>query len=230
MEHINNIKSEFKELEKNVDAKMKSIHSFDKEISKIREIQNENAWHTSEIAALKQSRKEQSTEINELKKDLLRLETMNNKLLEELDKQMQTNNETKKENCDLKIRNICYYVVIRAKEDTNYDKAVDICKKRNADAGLIRDEESFNAVIKYLGKGDQRILIWTGIRIDPMTRDVTPADSFIKWLPSLPNTGIIYKDYTNVILYVDLKRRLKGMGNALPTGEMSGVICEIQIL
>nr|XP_039247515.1 uncharacterized protein LOC120325458 isoform X2 [Styela clava] len=76
------------------------------------------------------------------------------------------------ENCELKIRNICFFAVIRVEEDVNYDKAVDICKKRNADVGLIRDEESYNAIMDYLRKnilkGRSWIQIWTGIRFDPM--------------------------------------------------------------
>nr|XP_039272450.1 uncharacterized protein LOC120346712 [Styela clava] len=67
---IGSIKSEFKELEENVDEKMKNIHGLNKEISKIREIQSENTRLSAEIVDLKQSRKEQSVEIKELKKGL----------------------------------------------------------------------------------------------------------------------------------------------------------------
>ncbi|XP_077971799.1 uncharacterized protein LOC120346319 [Styela clava] len=245
---------------------MKSIRSFAKEISKIREIQNENT--------------EQSAEIVDLKKDLVRLETMNNQLSEKLDEQKQTNNEMKKamerieqkisamekpqqvrsrnqqrpttttkttlkqtpspENCELKIGNICYSALIQIKLNVDYNKAVDICKKRNADVGSIRNEESYNAIMKYLKKKIPKrlshISIWTGIHFDPMTRDVTPADSFIKW-QGFPLIGIDYKDYTNVYLYVDSNSRLQGMENTYPTWghvrvplrRFHGVICEIQI-
>ncbi|XP_077970280.1 uncharacterized protein LOC144425031 [Styela clava] len=134
------------------------------------------------------------------------------------------------ENCELKIGNICYFAVIHDNHDIVYDEAVDICKNRNADIGLIRDEESYNAIMKYLRKverkGDTGILIWTGIRFDPMTRDVTPADSFIKWRPSSPAE---YKDYTYVSLYDHSTERLLGMMNAPSSWNLRGVICEIKI-
>nr|XP_039271645.1 uncharacterized protein LOC120346072 [Styela clava] len=133
------------------------------------------------------------------------------------------------ENCKLKIGNICYFFVISVGEDVIYDIAVDSCEKRNADVGLIRDKESYNAIMKYLGKGEMGKFIWTGIRIDPMTRDVTPADSFIKWYTGSPLTGIEYIYRTNVYLNINYNHRLRGMGNAPPTREMNGVICEIQI-
>ncbi|XP_077971782.1 uncharacterized protein LOC120346041 [Styela clava] len=133
------------------------------------------------------------------------------------------------ENCKLKIRNICYIFVIQR---VNYDKAVDICKKRNADVGLIRDEESYNAIMDYLRKNILKrrpwIHIWTGIHFDPMTREVTPADSFIKWRQGSPLTGIHYKDSTNVYLHIWHMFGLQGMDNA-PTFKHHGVICEIQI-
>ncbi|XP_077971607.1 uncharacterized protein LOC144425808 isoform X1 [Styela clava] len=140
------------------------------------------------------------------------------------------------ENCKLKVGNFCYFAVIRGERvrDVNYDKAVDICKKRNADVCLIRDEESYSAVMNYLRsnipKGRLWASIWTGIKIDPMTGDVTPAYSFTKWYPDYPRTGIEYKDRTNVYLHVDLYQyRRQGMGNGDPTFGLRGVICEILI-
>nr|XP_039271963.1 uncharacterized protein LOC120346318 isoform X2 [Styela clava] len=250
---ISNVKSEFKELEENVEVKMKSIRSFAKEISKIREIQNENT--------------EQSAEIVDLKKDLVRLETMNNQLSEELDEQKQTNNEMEKamerieqklsamkkpqqvqsgnqqrltttiqttlkptpssENCELKVGKICYIFVL---QKVDYDTAVDICKRRNADVGLIRNEEPYNAIVKYLAINDLPwINIWTGIRFDPMTRDVTPADSFIKWGSGFPHIGINRKHFTNVYIYANFDLRYQAMENGAPTWKVDGVICEILI-
>nr|XP_039247535.1 uncharacterized protein LOC120325488 [Styela clava] len=136
------------------------------------------------------------------------------------------------ENCKLKIGNICYIFVIQR---VNYDKAVDICKERNANVGLIRDEESHNAIMKYLSvnmlKENEWITIWTGIRFDPMTRDVTPADSFIKWDQGIQLTGIDFKDHTNVYLSLsaNLKVIYQGMENGLPRMISHGVLCEILI-
>nr|XP_039271700.1 uncharacterized protein LOC120346112 isoform X2 [Styela clava] len=136
------------------------------------------------------------------------------------------------ENCKLKVGNICYFVVIYGEWDVVYKKAFDICNERNADVGLIRDEESYNAIIKYLRKNIPRGEdIWTGIQFDPMTRDVTPADLFTKWYPGDPFTGIEYKDRTNVYLVVnsDPDERSQGMVNGDPTWKQNGVICEILI-
>ncbi|XP_077971788.1 uncharacterized protein LOC144425892 [Styela clava] len=138
------------------------------------------------------------------------------------------------ENCKLKIGNICYFAVIHDKRDVNYDNAVDICKKRNADVGLTWDKESYNAIMKYLSSnvptGKTWINIWTGIKFDPMIGDVTSEDPFIEWYPNNPNTGIKYKDRTNVYLYVKVDPNYnQGMGNGPPTWERHGVICEILI-
>ncbi|XP_077971790.1 uncharacterized protein LOC144425895 [Styela clava] len=136
------------------------------------------------------------------------------------------------ENCKLKVGNICYFAVIYDEWDVVYKKAFDICNERNADVGLIRDEESYNAIIKYLRKNIPRGEdIWTGIQFDPMTRDVTPADLFTKWYPGDPFTGFEYKDRTNVYLVVnsDPDERSQGMVNGDPTWKQNGVICEILI-
>ncbi|XP_077971523.1 uncharacterized protein LOC144425765 [Styela clava] len=138
------------------------------------------------------------------------------------------------ENCELKVGSFCYFAVIRG-ENVDYDEAVDICKKRNADVGLIRDEESYNAIMNYLRsnipKGDSYNTVWTGIHYDPMNGDVTPADSFIKWYPGQLETGIDNNDRTDVYLVVNsnLKTRDQGMKNAAPTWKQHGVICEILI-
>ncbi|XP_077971044.1 uncharacterized protein LOC144425598 isoform X2 [Styela clava] len=163
---------------------------------------------------------------------------MNSKLVEEQTKTAQHSIEIKdlkKGNCKLKVGNICYFAVIRDEYYVNYDGAVDICKKRNADVGLIRDEESYNAIMNYtrrnIPKEKAWALIWTGIKIDPMTGDVTPADSFIKWFPGNPRTGIKYKDRTNVILDVHAgpNDRYQGMVNVPPIWVRHGVVCEILI-
>ncbi|XP_039271040.2 uncharacterized protein LOC120345586 [Styela clava] len=136
------------------------------------------------------------------------------------------------ENCKLKISYICYFAAIQGKYDIVYNKAVDICKKRNASVGLIRDEKSYNTIMNYLRKNipeDIRdIWIWTGIKINPMTRDVTPLDSFTDWYPDdFPFTGIDNKNRTNVYLVVNSKPNpypYQGMVNAPPTWGRSGVI------
>ncbi|XP_077971032.1 uncharacterized protein LOC120325921 [Styela clava] len=139
------------------------------------------------------------------------------------------------ENCKLQVGNTCYFAVIFVKDDVYYGKALDICKKRNASVGLTRDEESYNAIVNYLRKnipkGRTWILIWTGIHIDPMTRDVTPTDSFTKWSPGYPSAGIDNEDYTNVYLAVDFNpnNRYQGIRNGVPTRQSNGVLCEILI-
>ncbi|XP_077971521.1 uncharacterized protein LOC120346287 isoform X1 [Styela clava] len=137
------------------------------------------------------------------------------------------------ENCRLKVGNICYFAVIYVDWGVKYDTAVDICKKRKADVGLIRREESYNAIMNYLRKNIPKgwvgITIWTGIRFDPMTDDVTPADLFIKWFPGDPGMGIGNEDRTNIYLNVlpNTNDRNQGMRNGYPTWGRSGVICEI---
>nr|XP_039247414.1 uncharacterized protein LOC120325372 [Styela clava] len=138
------------------------------------------------------------------------------------------------DNCELKIGNVCYFAVSPGKNGVNYYKAVELCKKRNADVGWIRDEESYNEIMKFLKtkipKGDPWIRIWTGMHFDPMTRDVTPADSFIKWYPDLPSTGNKYKERTNVHLSVQSNPNdvYQGMWNVQPDWENNGVLCESQ--
>nr|XP_039270991.1 uncharacterized protein LOC120345566 [Styela clava] len=140
-----------------------------------------------------------------------------------------------KENCKLKIGNICYFTVIFGKYYVNYTEANAICKKSNADVGLIRDEESYNEIMKYLiknmPKSETWIRIWTGIHFDPMTRDVTPTNSFIKWFQHYPFTGICHKTSTNVHLFVKSKLdlRYQVMLNGAPSRKLHGVICEILI-
>ncbi|XP_077971791.1 uncharacterized protein LOC120345574 [Styela clava] len=137
------------------------------------------------------------------------------------------------ENCKLKDGNICYFAVIPVEEIVNYEEAFDICKKQKADVGLIRDEEIYIAIVNYLRKnipnGQTYITIWTGIHFDPMTRDVTPANSFTEWHPDFPPSGIKYTDRTNVYVYVNSKPSYyyQGMINAPPTWKRNGVICEI---
>ncbi|XP_039271734.2 uncharacterized protein LOC120346140 [Styela clava] len=137
------------------------------------------------------------------------------------------------EYCKLKIGNICYSAVVRVENDVSYDKAVDICKKRNADVGLIREEVSYNAIIDFLRrnipKGYTGMPIRTGIRFDPMTHDVAPEDSFIKWSQSFPRTGIEYTDLTDVSLVVHFNAKVQGMINVRRVSEAHGVLCEIQI-
>nr|XP_039271962.1 uncharacterized protein LOC120346318 isoform X1 [Styela clava] len=131
------------------------------------------------------------------------------------------------ENCELKVGKICYIFVL---QKVDYDTAVDICKRRNADVGLIRNEEPYNAIVKYLAINDLPwINIWTGIRFDPMTRDVTPADSFIKWGSGFPHIGINRKHFTNVYIYANFDLRYQAMENGAPTWKVDGVICEILI-
>nr|XP_039247603.1 uncharacterized protein LOC120325577 isoform X1 [Styela clava] len=200
---------------------------------------------------------EQTAEISELKKDLIKIQEITKKLAVELNEQKKTNavkkelqgldenlveeqKETrdgmKKENCKLKIGNICYFTVIFGKYYVNYTEANAICKKSNADVGLIRDEESYNEIMKYLiknmPKSETWIRIWTGIHFDPMTRDVTPTNSFIKWSQHYPFTGISHKTSTNVHLFVKSKLDLRYqlMLNGAPSRKIHGVICEILIL
>nr|XP_039271925.1 uncharacterized protein LOC120346287 [Styela clava] len=218
------------------------------EMKKLKE-EFEELWAINSKLLEKQSKTaQQSTEIKELKKEISRIE----RRLVVMDKPHQlpdsgqiTKPTTKtrttlkptsaSENCKLKVGKICYFAVIHDEWDVNYDKAVDICKKRNAYVGLIEDKEFYNAIMKYLRKeipkGEVWINIWTGIHFDPMTGAFSPIDSFIEWRSgSYPKTGIKYKDHT--IVYLEVRSNpnyFQGMVNEYPTRKLNGVICEIQI-
>ncbi|XP_077971141.1 uncharacterized protein LOC144425636 [Styela clava] len=119
------------------------------------------------------------------------------------------------------------------KWDVVYSKAVNICKKRNADVGLIRDEESYNAIVNHLRRTMRRDWAWVGIwiriHIDSRTGDVIPANSFTKWYSD--GFPVRDKDRTNIYTVVNKKpnERYQGMVNAPPTWERDGVLCEILI-
>nr|XP_039272471.1 uncharacterized protein PFB0765w-like [Styela clava] len=131
--------------------------------SNLVEEQTKTAQHTIEIKDLKKDWTEvQQTnnilveELNEQKKtneqmkeDLIQVQQTNINLKKQLDEQRKTNDEIMKGNCKLKVGNICYFAVIH---DVVYNKAVNICKKRNADVGLIRDKESYNVIMNDLRK------------------------------------------------------------------------------
>nr|XP_039247447.1 uncharacterized protein LOC120325403 isoform X2 [Styela clava] len=78
--------------------------------------------------------------------------------------------------CKLKIGNVCYFAVISGKDRVNYYQAVELCKERNADVGSIRDEESYNAIMKFLKSNipmeDSWVWIWTGIHFDPIVSNL----------------------------------------------------------
>nr|XP_039248006.1 uncharacterized protein LOC120325893 [Styela clava] len=288
---IGHIKSDLRDLEENVNDKIKNTDVSEGEESDIKnkeqskEINNlreKDRRQSEEIKKLKEESdskfKEQSKEINnlrekdrrqseaikELKEDLTKVLEMNINVVENNKKmkkaisrieqklsvpttksQTTMNQTTLKptpppENCKLKIGNICYFALIRVEEDVNYDIAVEYCKKRNADVGLIRDEKSYNAIMDYLRrnipKEEKFIYILTEIQFNPITRDVKPADSFIEWSQNIwtaeyPITGAEYKDYRNIFLLVlsDLNSRHQGMVNAPSTTKVHGVICEILI-
>ncbi|XP_039252504.2 uncharacterized protein LOC120329776 isoform X2 [Styela clava] len=232
---IENVKLDLKELEEDLNDKMKDINGFGKEISENRKYRNKIEEQSKEFNNLKRKDTQQSDEMKKLKEDLVELQEINSKLVKELNKQKKTNDEMKEEICKLKIGNVCYFAVISGKDGVNYYKAVELCKERNADVGSIRDEESYNTIMKFLKSniplGDSWVWIWTGIHFDPITSDVTPVDSFIKWYPGNPSTGIDYKDRTNVYLSVQSNPNdlYQGMWNVHPTWEYHGVICEILI-
>nr|XP_039252491.1 uncharacterized protein LOC120329776 isoform X1 [Styela clava]XP_039252496.1 uncharacterized protein LOC120329776 isoform X1 [Styela clava] len=262
---IENVKLDLKELEEDLNDKMKNINGFGKEISESRKYRNKIEEQSEEFNNLKRKDTQQSDEMKKLKEDLVELQEINSKLVKELNEQKKTNDEMKEEDpqqrqprsrqitrptintqttlkptlsqeiCKLKIGNVCYFAVISGKDGVNYYKAVELCKERNADVGSIRDEESYNAIMKFLKSnipmGHSWVWIWTGIHFDPITSDVTPADSFIKWYSGNPSTGIDYKDRTNVYLSVQSNPNdlYQGMWNVHPTWEYHGVICEILI-
>nr|XP_039247672.1 uncharacterized protein LOC120325650 isoform X1 [Styela clava] len=137
------------------------------------------------------------------------------------------------EDCKLKIGNICYFAVVNLLQNVSYNEAAETCERRKADVVLFRDEKSYNAVVNYtrntLG-GRTMTSIWTGIHIDPMTHDVAPAESFVKWRPGFPFTGRVFKNRTNVYLDVySNPNRFQGMVNVHPTWKLFGVICEILV-
>ncbi|XP_039259317.2 uncharacterized protein LOC120335765 [Styela clava] len=232
---------EFNNLKRKDKQQSDEMKNLKEEFEKLRAMNSKLVEEQSKTA-------QQSTEIRELKKAIYRIEQR----LAIMDKSQQLPNRfgqittptqtTLKptpppENCKLKVGNICYFAVIHSEHDVTYDKAVDICQKRNAHAGLIRDEESYNAVVNYLRRntpdGKLYFWIWTGFKFDSMTGDVIPEDSFIKWFPrpDNPYKGIEYKDYTNVYLVVNSNPNAsyQGMGNAAPIYVHHGVICEILI-
>nr|XP_039274795.1 uncharacterized protein LOC120348647 isoform X3 [Styela clava] len=139
------------------------------------------------------------------------------------------------ENCKMKIRNICYFAVVNKRANVDYNKADEICKKRNAYVGSIRSKKMYNVIVNYLRgnipKGEPSIGIWTRMDFNPMTRSVTPAYPFVKWFPSYPFTGIEHKHRSNVFLVVNSvpNDQYQGMVNALPSWERHGVICQILI-
>nr|XP_039270995.1 uncharacterized protein LOC120345570 [Styela clava] len=139
------------------------------------------------------------------------------------------------ENCKMKIRNICYFAVVNKRANVDYNKADEICKKRNADVGSIRSKKMYNVIVNYLRgnipKGEPSVGIWTRMDFNPMTRSVTPAYPFVKWFPSYPFTGIEHKHRSNVFLVVNSvpNDHYQGMVNALPSWERHGVICQILI-
>ncbi|XP_077971042.1 uncharacterized protein LOC144425597 [Styela clava] len=229
---ITNIRNDLKKLENKFDKKMES---FGKEISDLAEMQEMNEMLVEDNKKMKKaiSRIEEKLAFMEKTR---KLSNRSGQITRPTTKTRTTLNPTPPpENCEFKIRNICYFGVIPGRYVVNYDKAVDICKKRNADVGLIRDEESYNAIVNYLRSNILKknlpspIIIWTGSLFDPMTRDVTPADSFTKWLSRSPLTGIDNKDRTNIYLLADSSPTYHGMGNGNPTWKYQGVICEIVI-
>nr|XP_039272477.1 uncharacterized protein LOC120346730 isoform X2 [Styela clava] len=192
---IGNIRSDLRKLEENFENKMEKIDGSGND-----ESGNKFKEQSAKINKLERNVEQQSDEMKKLKKDLVEVKKTNNNLVEELFEQKKTSDEMKKDlvqvrqtninlikeldrmkktideiskgNCELKVGNICYFAVIRDEWDVNYDKAVEICKKRNADVGLIRDEESYNAIVNYtrrnMPKEKTWVRIWTGIKIDSM--------------------------------------------------------------
>ncbi|XP_039271433.2 uncharacterized protein LOC120345911 isoform X2 [Styela clava] len=250
---ITNIRMGLNKLENKFDKK---IENFEKKISGNLEYGNQSEEQSNKINNLLRSTTRQSAEIRELRKDLVEIQEVNENLVEDnnmmkkaissieqrlavAEKQISNGieSETKlkptpsPENCKFKVGNICYFAVIIGYRDVNYSKAVDICKKRNADVGLVRDKQSYYTIMNYLRWNVTRNKIWTGILFDPMTGCVTPADSFTKWLPNYPQTGIDNKDQTNVYLYVHSQPNdgYQGMTNIKPIEKVDGVICEILI-
>ncbi|XP_039271410.2 uncharacterized protein LOC120345891 [Styela clava] len=179
--------------------------------------------------------KDKSHQVQDISKQDTRPTTMTSTTLKSTSKNQTTLTSTPApENCKLKIGDICYFAVILGKWDVVYNNAVDICKKRNADVGLIRDEESYNAILNYSRENMPEdwvgVGLWIGTWIDSVTGNVTPADSYTEWYADhYPLTGIDYKDRTNIYLVVNKKPNegFQGMVNATPTRERDGVLCEI---
>nr|XP_039247441.1 uncharacterized protein LOC120325403 isoform X1 [Styela clava] len=215
---IENVKLDLKELEEDLNDKMKNINGFGKEISESRKYRNKIEEQSKEFNNLKRKDTQQSDEMKKLKEDLVEVQEFNSKLLEELNKQKKTNDEMKEaisrieqklavtedpqqrqprssqitrptintqttlkptisqEICKLKIGNVCYFAVISGKDRVNYYQAVELCKERNADVGSIRDEESYNAIMKFLKSNipmeDSWVWIWTGIHFDPIVSNL----------------------------------------------------------
>nr|XP_039252731.1 uncharacterized protein LOC120329984 [Styela clava] len=264
---IGSIKSDLKELEENIDDKMKNIDGFGKDES--RNSNNKIEEQAKEISNLQTKAIEQSEEMKKLKKDLVGVQEMNKVLVAELNGQKKMNFQTKidlveiqeknkkfqrlgpttrpitraattypttlrptpsPEYCTMMFGNMCYFAVMQDKLEITYREAVDICKYRNANVGLPKDEESYNAIVNFFRKkvpaGSREIYIWIRLFVNPKTLRVTPANSFQKWHPGFPTI-----EYTNVFLGVNAKAndQYQGMRNGEPDWKLDGVICEIQI-
>ncbi|XP_077971690.1 uncharacterized protein LOC120329984 isoform X2 [Styela clava] len=267
---IGSIKSDLKELEENIDDKMKNIDGFGKDES--RNSNNKIEEQAKEISNLQTKAIEQSEEMKKLKKDLVEIQEKNKQLEKEMDEQMKTNNEMTEAisrieqkyaamerfqrlgpttrpitraattypttlrptpspgYCTVKFGNMCYFAWMQDKLEITYREAVDICKYRNANVGLPKDEESYNAIVNFFRKkvpaGSREIYIWIRLFVNPKTLRVTPANSFQKWHPGFPTI-----EYTNVFLGVNARAndQYQGMRNGEPDWKLDGVICEIQI-
>nr|XP_039247614.1 uncharacterized protein LOC120325617 [Styela clava] len=267
---IGSIKSDLKELEENINDKMKNIDGFGKDES--RNSNNKIEEQAKEISNLQTKAIEQSEEMKKLKKDLVEIQEKNKQLEKEMDEQMKTNNEMNEAisrieqkyaamerfqrlgpttrpitraattypttlrptpspgYCTVKFGNMCYFAWMQDKLEITYREAVDICKYRNANVGLPKDEESYNAIVNFFRKkvpaGSREIYIWIRLFVNPKTLRVTPANSFQKWHPGFPTI-----EYTNVFLGVNAKAndQYQGMRNGEPDWKLDGVICEIPI-
>ncbi|XP_077971552.1 uncharacterized protein LOC120346098 isoform X1 [Styela clava] len=164
----------------------------DKVILQSKQITNLMTNYAIRSVAMKQLEKRaarQSVVIKELKTDLVKVQEMNNKLMEDNNKmnkaisrierklaeekysQRQITEPTTTiqttvkptslpEICKLKIGNICYFAVVNILQNVSYNEAIDICKRDNADVGLFRDEKSYSVVVNYLRNTlGERILV-----------------------------------------------------------------------
>ncbi|XP_077970128.1 uncharacterized protein LOC120331618 isoform X2 [Styela clava] len=139
-----------------------------------------------------------------------------------------------------RIGDTCYTAVVHTTSDISYNKAVDICKDRNKDIGLIRDENSYKEVMEFLRHEITKTnkekwyltSIWTGISFDPVNVRITSPGSFAEWFPGYLLTGkYLFEDFTNVWLTVfnDPDAAAQGMSNGEPIAQTYGVLCEMKL-
>nr|XP_039271918.1 uncharacterized protein LOC120346281 [Styela clava] len=156
-------------------------------------------------------------------------------LKQQLEDQKKTLRWILRDKCISKIEHACYFTVVHSRTQVNYKTAVEICKDRGADIGVIRDNDSYTEIMNDLRfkmpRGTFYNDVWTGLGFNPFTGEITPANSFTEWINEKPYMGVLTRDYTNVFLHVNRNPAhwKQGMRNVKPNEHFYGVVCEIKL-